>query len=54
MIEEGADISAPQSFRHCVQTALPDFLWMFDEIFRENAKNCHFLMQNVQTDNDFW
>ena len=29
------------------------FLWMFDEIFRENAKNRHFLTQNVQTDNDF-
>ena len=22
--------------------------------FRENAKNHHFLMQNVQTDNDIW
>ena len=42
-----ADIIAPESFRYRVRTALPD-------VFRENAKIHHFLMQNVQTDNDFW
>ena len=30
------------------------FLWIFDKMFRENAKNRHFLAQNVQIDNDFW
>ena len=30
------------------------FLWIFDKFFRENAKNRHFLAQNVQIDNDFW
>ena len=30
------------------------FLWIFDKKILENAKNHHFLAQNVQIDNDFW
>ena len=30
------------------------FLWIFDKKILENAKNRHFLAQNVQIDNNFW
>ena len=52
--EMASDIIAPESFRHSVRQRYQMFLWLFDKNFRENAKNRHFLMQNVQTDNDFW